>query len=64
MDGGRWTVDQFHRMVELVKLAERMIAAEHFLPSEQVFCCGGCPHQCACAAWHRSAAGVSVGLAA
>jgi len=58
------TVDQFHRMVELVKLAEKMIAAEHFLPSEQGFYCAGCPHQEACKAWHRGTASVSVRMAA
>ncbi len=58
------TVDQFHRMVEFVKLAEKMIAAEHFLPSEQGFYCGGCPHKSACKAWHRQAARVSVPMAA
>jgi putative RecB family exonuclease len=58
------TVDQFYRMVEMVKLAEKMIAAEHFLPSEQGFYCSGCPHQEACRAWHRGAARVSVRMAA
>ena len=58
------TVDQFHRMVELVKMVERMIAAEHFLPSEQSFYCAGCPHQAACRTWHRQAARVSVRMAA
>lgn len=48
--------DQFHRMVELVKTVERMIAAEHFLPNEQSFYCGGCPHQAACKTWHRDRA--------
>jgi hypothetical protein len=50
------TVDQFNRMVELVKLVERAIQAEVFLPSEQGFYCGGCPHQEACKAWHRGLA--------
>ena len=58
------TQDQFDRMVELVKQAEKMIAAEHFLPSEQGFYCSGCPHQEACRAWHRSAARVQVRMAA
>jgi putative RecB family exonuclease len=58
------TVDQFHRMVELVKLAERMIQAEHFLPNENGFYCAGCPHSTACKAWHRDQARVSVGMAA
>ena len=56
------TVDQFNRMVELVKLAESMIAAEHFLPNEQSFYCAGCPHQEACRGWYR--ARVSVRMAA
>ena len=47
------TQDQFHRMVELVKTIEHMIAAEHFLPSEQGFYCASCPHQEACKGWHR-----------
>jgi hypothetical protein len=42
--------------VELVKLVERAIQAEVFLPSEQGFYCGGCPHQEACKAWHRGLA--------
>ncbi|MDA1257858.1 MAG: PD-(D/E)XK nuclease family protein [Chloroflexi bacterium] len=58
------TTDQFHRMVELVKVAESMIAAEHFLPSEQGFYCAGCPHQTACGAWHRERATTSVSMAA
>ena len=58
------TVDQFHRMVELVKMSERMIEAGHFLPSEQSFYCAGCAHQEACRAWHRDAARVTVRMAA
>jgi putative RecB family exonuclease len=58
------TEDQFARMVELVKLAERAIQAELFLPNEQSFYCGGCPFQEACRAWHRQAANVSVRMAA
>jgi putative RecB family exonuclease len=58
------TVDHFHRMVELVKLVERSIEAEIFLPSEQGFYCGGCPHQEACRAWHKKASRVNVRMAA
>ena len=58
------TGDQFLRMVELVKMAERMIAAEHFLPNEGSFYCSGCPHHKACKAWHRQAARVTVPMAA
>ncbi len=54
------TEDQFHRMVELVKRVESMIASEHFLPSEQSFYCAGCPFQEPCRTWHRTEAGVSV----
>jgi hypothetical protein len=58
------TVDQFHRMIELIKRVEDMIAAEHWLPNEQGFYCGGCSHQGACKAWHRQASSVSVRMAA
>lgn len=58
------TIDQFYRMVELVKRVESMIAAEHWLPSEQGFYCAGCPHQEACRNWHRAAARITVWLAA
>ena len=44
--------DDFLRFVEMAKLAEKMIAAEHFAPSEQGFYCGGCPHKEACRTWH------------
>jgi len=60
----RRTQDQFNRMIELVKQVEHMIAAEHWLPNEQGFYCGGCPHQQACRTWHRQAARVSVRMAA
>jgi putative RecB family exonuclease len=58
------TVDRFYRMVELVKMVESMIAAEHFLPNEQGFWCAGCPHQEACRNWHREVARVSIRMAA
>ena len=58
------TLDQFQRMVELVKRVETMVAAEHWLPNEQSFYCAGCPHQEACRAWHREAARVIVRMAA
>lgn len=58
------TLDQFHRMVELVKCVESMIAAEHFLPNESSMYCAGCPHQAACQAWHRAEARQWVQMAA
>lgn len=45
-------LSDFLRLVEMAKLAQSMIAAEHFYPSEQGFYCGGCPHQEACRTWH------------
>ena len=56
--------DQFQRMIELVKAVDTMIAAEHFLPNEGSFYCGGCPHHAACKAWHRNRATVRLPMAA
>ena len=56
--------DHFDRMVRLVRVAESMIAAEHFLPCEQSFYCGNCPFQEACRNWHRQASRVTVPKAA
>lgn len=56
--------DDFLRLVEYAKLAESMIRAEHFCPSEQSFYCGGCPHQDACKAWHRNRYRATVSMAA
>ena len=58
------TEDQFLRLIELVKTIDSMIAAEHFLPNEGSFYCGGCPHQAACAEWHRDRARKCVRMAA
>lgn len=44
------------RLVCLVKQVDRMIQAEHWLPSEQSFYCGGCNYRDACQAWHRQRA--------
>jgi CRISPR/Cas system-associated exonuclease Cas4 (RecB family) len=46
-------VDQMNRMVELVKMAESMIAAEHFYPNQEGMFCKNCPFQTACKSWHR-----------
>lgn len=56
--------DDFERMVRLVRMVESMIAAEHWLPSEQSFYCAGCPYREACRAWHRESGKVSVRMAA
>jgi hypothetical protein len=45
--------DSFHRMVEKVKLAESMIASEHFAPNDEGMYCKSCPFQSACTKWHK-----------
>ena len=50
------TKDQFDRLAELVKLADRMVEHEVFVPNETGFYCGGCGFQTACKAWHRNQA--------
>lgn len=52
----RRTLDQFDRMVTLVRRIESMVQAEHFLPNETSFYCAGCPFQAPCKAWHRAQA--------
>ena len=56
--------DDFCRLATLARLAESMIAAEHFAPNEQSFYCAGCPYQTACQAWHRETARAWVPVAA
>jgi putative RecB family exonuclease len=58
------TENDFARFVHLVKLADSMINANHFAPSEQGFYCGGCPHQDACKVWHVAKTRATVRLAA
>lgn len=48
--------DAFHRLVEKVKLAEHMIASEHFVPNDESMYCKSCPFQTSCQAWHRNGA--------
>lgn len=50
--------DQFDRLAELVKLADRMVEHEVFVPNESGFYCSGCGFQGACKAWHRQQAKV------
>jgi len=58
------TENDFARFVHLVKLADSMITAGHFAPSEQGFYCGGCPHQTACKTWHVAKTRTTVSMAA
>jgi hypothetical protein len=60
----RRTAESFDRVVALAAAAERAIAAEAFLPSEQGFYCGSCPHASACRDWHRRSAATHVRMAA
>lgn len=57
------TADHFARMVELVKVAEKAIAAEAFIPNEQSFFCASCCYAEACRNWHHEHARVSVRMA-
>ena len=50
------TADQMHRFVELVKLADRMVEHEVFVPNEQGFYCNNCGFQSACKNWHHNRA--------
>jgi len=56
--------DGVEEVVRLAAAAERAIAAEAFLPSEQGFYCGSCPHASACRDWHRRSAATHVRMAA
>jgi len=48
--------DRFRRFVEIVKVVERMVQAEAFVPNDQGWACGSCPYGQACRAWHRKQA--------
>jgi len=57
------TQDDFDRLVEIVKVIDRSVKSEVFLP-QQGFMCPSCQYQGACARWHRQAAKVNVRMAA
>ena len=48
--------EDFLRLSQLVRTAEKLIAADAFLPNEQGFYCGGCQYASACKEWHREQA--------
>ncbi len=48
--------DCFTRLAEMLRVAERIVGQELFLPSDQSFACGDCPYGLACQAWHRGRA--------
>jgi putative RecB family exonuclease len=45
--------DRFRRLGEMVRVIERMVRQEHFLPAECSFACADCPWSGACTSWHR-----------
>jgi putative RecB family exonuclease len=45
--------DQFRRLGEMVRVIERMVRHEHFLPAECSFACADCQWSLACRSWHR-----------
>ena len=45
--------DAFHRVLEKIKIAESMIANEHFHPNDEGMFCKSCPFAGACKTWHR-----------
>ena len=57
------TEDDFARMVEIVKVIDRTVNAEAFLP-QPGFMCSGCQYRGACARWHRERVRLTVRMAA
>lgn len=49
----RRNADDYQRLLKLVTIVEKAIAAEVFLPNEQCFFCSDCVYARACAEWHR-----------
>lgn len=45
--------DSVERLVETVKVIERQVRAEAFLPNDQSWSCGDCPYAEPCKSWHR-----------
>lgn len=45
--------DHFQRLVETVKVLEKIVKAEAFLPNDQGWACGDCPYSLTCQSWHR-----------
>jgi CRISPR/Cas system-associated exonuclease Cas4 (RecB family) len=41
------------RLVQQIKIAEKIIRSELFLPNDQSWACKGCPYGLACEGWHR-----------
>ena len=54
--------EDFVRLGELVRVLERIVANECFLPQEGGWECANCPYATACKAWHRERAKSHVGI--
>ena len=46
--------DDFNRLEQFIRMAERAVQAELFIPNEQSFYCSSCPYTSACKSWHRT----------
>ncbi len=57
------TQDDFERLVEIVKVIERAIHVEAFVPQPS-FMCAACQYRRACQSWHRARTRVIVRMAA
>lgn len=45
--------EDFVRLGETVRVVERMVRAEHFVPNDRGFACADCPYQDPCRDWQR-----------
>jgi hypothetical protein len=54
--------EDFVRLGELVRVLERIVANECFLPQEGGWECANCPYASACKAWHRERARNYIGI--
>ncbi len=59
----RRNIDDFDRLVELVRRLERLANAEAFVPCDSSWECKSCPHSLACQSWHREHATIRIDLA-
>lgn len=47
------TESDYHRLAAMAEVADRVVAAEAFVPNEAGFACAGCRFKSACKTWHR-----------
>ncbi len=58
------TPEDFDRMVEVIRMVERAIKAEAFMPNDGCFACGDCQFAGACKRWVQDSQVVSIRMAA